>query len=116
MKLAIVGSRSYNDYDKFRSELEIIKKEYGRSNEIITGCASGADALARRNAAENSISLKIFKADWKLNGRGAGLLRNSLIVETCDVLLAFWDGKSRGTNDSIDKAKKSDKRTLTILI
>jgi hypothetical protein len=39
----------------------------------------------------------------------AGLKRNTDIVNASDIILAFWDGQSRGTKDTITKATKAQK-------
>ncbi len=105
MKLAIVGSRTFDDVRLFiesipeKSEIEM----------IISGGANGADLYAEKYAEIENIPLKIFKPQWDVYGKKAGMLRNSDIVNECDKLIAFWDGKSKGTLDSITKAKTQDK-------
>lgn len=103
-KIAIIGSRDFDDY-----ELLKIKLKPFSPTQIISGGAKGADALAERYAIDKDIELIIYKADWKKYGRGAGIVRNRQIVEHCDEVLAFWDGQSRGTKSSIDYAKKLNK-------
>lgn len=104
MKYAIIGSRNFCDYELMEKTL----KEYDIS-EIISGGAKGADSLAARYADQNDISLVVFKADWKRYGRAAGVIRNTDIIDSSDVVIAFWDGVSRGTKNSIDKAIKAGK-------
>ena len=60
-------------------------------------------------AAEMGIPLLVFKPDYQKYGRGATLVRNTQIIENAEVVFAFWDGQSKGTNDSIKKAKKLEK-------
>lgn len=103
MKIAVIGSRNFNDYDLLKEELN---KYF--ITQIISGGAKGADALAERYAKEFNIETQIFKPDWKL-GRHAGLLRNTKIIETSDFVVAFWDGESRGTQNSIKTAEKNGK-------
>ena len=55
------------------------------------------------------IPLLVFKPDYQKYGRGATLVRNTQIIENADVVFAFWDGQSKGTKDSITKAKKLQK-------
>ncbi|MDO4700541.1 MAG: hypothetical protein Q4A69_07655 [Moraxella sp.] len=52
----------------------------------------------------------IFKPNYQRHGRAAAFIRNRLIVDTADVLIAFWDGKSTGTKYTIDYAKKQQKQ------
>lgn len=100
MKVAVIGSRGFTNKDLLCRELDLLKP-----SKIISGGAKGADSLAASYATENNIELLEIKPNWKI-GRHAGLLRNTEIVSSCDFLLAFWDGKSKGTFDSITKAQK----------
>ena len=103
-KLAIIGSRDFDDYALLKAKLTSISPA-----QIISGGAKGADKLAERYAIEQGIDLIVYKADWKQYGRGAGIIRNRQIIEHCDEVLAFWDGQSRGTKSSIDYARKLNK-------
>jgi len=107
MKLAIVGGRDFTDYALLQYTVEHYYPLEMIST-IISGGARGADSLARRYAEENGITFTEYKPDWKL-GRGAGIIRNRQIVTDCDVLIAFWDGRSRGTISSIEIAHKQRK-------
>lgn len=107
MKFAIVGSRTFKDYFLLKERLSKFK-----ISEIISGGADGADFLAERYAEEYSIKLTVFPADWEKFGKRAGYVRNIQIVDKCDLVYAFWDGKSKGTKHSIDYARKIDKEVL----
>lgn len=128
MKVAIIGSRSFNDYDL----LQQVMSEFPTQIDcIISGGAHGADALAERYAIENNIPFREYKARWgdlnqepckiKVNKWGkkynalAGHNRNTLIIEDCDAVVAFWDGSSNGTRDSLDKARSMGKRIKTVI-
>lgn len=90
MKIAVVGSRSIKNADIS----QYIPKE---ATEIITGGAVGVDKLAEREARLRGIPLTVYKPDYETHGKSAPLVRNKLIAENCDMLIAFWDGSSRGT-------------------
>ncbi len=90
MKIAVVGSRSIKNADIS----QYIPKE---ATEIITGGAVGVDKLAEREARLRGIALTVFKPDYELHGKSAPIVRNKLIAKECDMLIAFWDGSSRGT-------------------
>lgn len=79
---------------------------------IISGGARGADTLAEQFAQEYSYVTKIFPANWDKYGKAAGPIRNKQIVDHCDILVAFWDGTSRGTKHSIDIAEKQGKPVI----
>jgi len=111
MRVAVIGSRDFKDYTKLKNTLDSV---FFPISEIISGGARGADSLAERYAEENYISLKVFRPDWTI-GKHAGFLRNTQIIESCDVVVAFWDGVSKGTLDSIRKAEKIGKRVIKVL-
>jgi len=79
---------------------------------IISGGARGADSLAEQFAQEYSYVVKIFHAEWDKYGKSAGYRRNIDIVNNCNLLVAFWDGTSRGTKHSIDIATKQGKPVI----
>lgn len=104
MKLAIVGSRTFDNYEMVKQVLKDLN-----ITEIVSGGAKGADTLAERYATENNISTTIFKPDWDKLGRAAGMIRNKQIVNYAEKVIAFWDGVSKGTKNSIDLAKRQGK-------
>ena len=115
MVLAIVGGREFNDYELMKESLEPYK---GKINLIISGGRRrdeiGADTLAIRYAQEHGIPFKEHYADWDQHGKAAGPLRNTQIVFDCTHLIAFWDGKSTGTKDSINKARRTGKKVTIV--
>ncbi len=104
MKLAIIGSREFNDFTLLESYVEKTSPSM-----IISGGAKGADTLAEQYAEKHAVELLIFKPDWKQFGRGAGMVRNRQIVDAAEHIMAFWDGQSKGTKASIDYARKMGK-------
>jgi hypothetical protein len=100
MVAAIIGSRSFKDYECMKKTLKN-RKMIG----IISGGAKGADSLAERYAQENSLPITIIIPEWGKYGKAAGIIRNKEIVKKADVVFAFWDNKSKGTKASIDFAK-----------
>lgn len=109
MKVAVIGSRDFNDYERLRDTLSLFPVSL-----IVSGGARGADALAERYADENDIQKEIYHAQWDLFGKKAGFLRNTTIIENSELVIAFWDGKSKGTRDSIGKASKQKKQTFIV--
>ena len=73
---------------------------------IISGHASGADSLGERYVQERGSLLDTYPADRKVHGKAAAPIRNAKMAEVADALIAFWDGKSRGTKNMIDTAIK----------
>ena len=70
MKIAIIGSRGFSDVKLLEEKLDTFKN---RIIELISGGASGADALAEAWAITNNVPVKLFKPDWKKYGRAAGI-------------------------------------------
>lgn len=105
MKLAIVGSRRFNNYEKLKKVLV----RYKDITEIVSGGAAGADSLAEKYALENHIPIKVFFANWSKHGKAAGPIRNKLIIERADKVVAFHTKNSRGTESSIRFARSMNK-------
>lgn len=99
MKVAIIGSRNLGviDLENFLPE---------NVTEIVSGGAKGVDTCAKEYALTHNIKLTEFLPDYKQYGRGAPLKRNLEIIAYSDMVLAFWDGTSRGTKYVIDNCKK----------
>lgn len=105
----IVGSRSFSDYELFTAKCDLLLRNWG-SVVIVSGGAQGADALAKRYAADRGYRYREFPADWDTYGRRAGYIRNRAMHEYISThvnrgVIAFWDGKSRGTHQSFSLAE-----------
>ena len=108
-RIIIAGGRGFVDYELLEQKVDEILKDI-KEPVIISGGARGADTLGEKYALEHGIRLVRFPADWKKYGKGAGYLRNQEMAEyamkgTNSILIAFWDGLSRGTNDMIQRAE-----------
>lgn len=107
MKIIIAGGRNFNDYKLLSSKLYYYLDNLKTSEvEIISGACKGADLLGENFAKETDTKVKRFPADWDKYGKSAGYKRNVQMAEYADALVAFWDGKSKGTKHMIDLAKK----------
>lgn len=102
MKVAVIGSRELwiDDLGKYLPE---------DTTEIVSGGARGVDTCAKNYAVRNNIKLTEFLPEYDKYGKIAPLLRNNEIIEYADMVLAFWDGKSRGTYYVISKCKELNK-------
>lgn len=109
IKLAIVGSRRFYDYDRLLYEMKLLYSQNYIVTQIISGGARGADSLAAKYAKENNIELIEHKPDWDKLGKRAGFARNEIIISSSDAVIAFWDGTSTGTKHSINLAIKYNK-------
>jgi hypothetical protein len=116
--IIIAGTRTYSDYTELKQVCSdyvahLIKDGVSQQNEIsiISGMASGADSLGVKFAKESGLCLIECAADWDAYGKAAGYRRNDQMAKLatdngCGVLLAFWDGKSKGTKHMIELAEK----------
>ena len=77
--------------------------------EIVSGGAKGVDQCAAAYARQNNIKLTEFLPEYKKYGKGAPIVRNRLIVDYADKVIAFWDGKSGGTLSVIRYCQKAKK-------
>ena len=113
MKLALVGSRDYTNYSQFKSVINKTLKKWNKKISdvtlVISGGAKGADTLAEQWANEYKKPMTTFIPDWKAFGKGAGIMRNTDIVNWCTHMIAFPSIKGKGTQDSIQKAKNAEK-------
>jgi len=110
MKIGIVGSRNL----QMQNIGDYLPKGV---TEIVTGGAKGIDQCARQYATTSGIKLTEFLPEYTRYGRYvAPLKRNLQIIEYSDVLIAFWDGKSKGTKHVIDNAELMGKEITVHII
>lgn len=123
-RIAIVGSRTFKDYELLASTIEIFfdswRYQFGSEPfTIISGGAQGADQLAEHYWEElqeinKSVVLKVIKPDYDKHGKQAPLIRNTEIVELADMVVVFWNKKSRGSRDMIKKTIDRNKPLLIV--
>ena len=129
VRIIIAGSRDFSNYDLLVNsvnnvifDLECRNAETGIGNrsrveernqiKIISGRARGADKYGEQFAEERDYEVVVFPADWDGLGKRAGYVRNAEMAKFAiadgnfGVLIAFWDGKSKGTKHMIDLAEK----------
>ena len=101
MRIAIVGSRNLT---VSMETLEKVLPWY--TDEILSGGAKGIDACAKQYAKMKKMKYIEYLPEYEKYGRSAPLKRNITIIEYADIVLAFWDGQSRGTKFVIDNCHK----------
>lgn len=117
IRIIIAGSRTFNEYSVMKDAVKTyidylpIRDDNEHQIVIVSGGARGADLLGERFAMEYGYNLKRFKADWNNLGKRAGYVRNEDMAKFASegkngCLIAFWDGKSRGTEHMINLAQK----------
>lgn len=111
MKVIIAGGREFNNYKLL---CEVCDGMSYKDLEIVSGVARGADKLGVKYAEERGYKIKEFPANWNKYGRSAGPIRNNEMSLYADALIAFWDGKSKGTGNMIKLAKKRNLKLKVI--
>lgn len=76
------------------------------TTEIISGGAKCVDTCARDYNLSHGIKITEYLPEYEKYGRAAPLKRNITIIQNADLLLAFWDEKSKGTKFVIDSCEK----------
>lgn len=125
IRIIIAGSRDFDNFYLLSTTVSAYLKNITGLNSnqrivIVSGGARGADQLGERFAKIHRLDLKLFPAHWDAYGKSAGYIRNremaKYAAEVGDngMLIAFWDGKSKGTKHMIDLAKQYNVKTLII--
>jgi YspA, cpYpsA-related SLOG family len=103
MKVIIAGGREINDYELL---LQAVLNAGFDITAVVSGAARGVDTLGERFAKEAGLELFQFPAEWDKYRNAAGPIRNRVMGDFADALIAIWDGKSTGTKNMIDYATK----------
>ena len=111
LRLLITGSRGIPPaytYERFQNDLE--KELKGQLPDVLlNGCAAGIDEWARTWAVAHDIPIKSYPAEWTKHGKKAGILRNVQMVDAASHVVGFWDGKSPGTRQCVNYARRKQK-------
>lgn len=120
LRIIVAGGRDFKDYNLLSNTimqyLEDVDDTGIVSNpkqvKFISGTARGADSLGEQFAYTWGYDVVRFPADWDTHGKSAGYRRNAEMAIYASengndgVLIAFWDGRSRGTKHMIDLAAR----------
>lgn len=114
-RVIIAGGRYFSDYELLKEKCdEFLQDKTSEEIVIISGHASGADSLGERYAQEKGFKIETYPADWDKYGRAAGPKRNAQMANIANALIAFWDGKSKGTKSMINLAKKKGLQVFVV--
>lgn len=113
MIVIIAGGRDFEMLEKHMLMLDDICDSV-EASEIVSGTARGADKAGEYYAHTRKIPCTRFPANWKKYGKSAGYIRNEEMAKYADMLVAFWDGKSRGTKHMIKTMKQFNKPVRVI--
>ena len=110
MRVAVIGSRTADE----RTVTQIRDHLPPYTTMIISGGAKGVDQAAITVAKEQGIPFREILPDYAAYGKRAPLVRNNRIIDEADMVLAFWDGLSKGTQYVIAECLKKGKRVVYI--
>lgn len=112
MILVVAGSRHLDSYKELEQAIKDAPFLPRCVTEVVSGGCRGVDKVAEQWAKNNNKDLVVFHPNWGKHGRAAGPIRNLRMLtyswerdKSC-FLLAIWDGKSRGTKNIIESAKR----------
>jgi|SRR5215831_5181455 len=106
MRVAIVGSRHFADPERVTDYVKSLPAGWS----IITGSASGVDAAATKAARARGLPVQVMPASFdEMADPSRSAARNQRLVDSCDVLVAFWDGSSKGTRTTVERALDAGK-------
>jgi predicted Rossmann fold nucleotide-binding protein DprA/Smf involved in DNA uptake len=106
LRVAIVGSRHFSAPERVTEYVTGLP----RGASIITGSASGVDAAATQAARARGLAVRVLPASFEeLRDESRSAARNQKLIDSCDVLVAFWDGSSTGTRATVERALDSGK-------
>lgn len=118
LRIIVAGGRDFNDFPLLMNKcigiIATVTKEDNTIDKIriVSGSARGADKLGEQYAQIAHYDVSRFPAAWDIYGKSAGYRRNADMAKFASeegnigILIAFWDGKSRGTKHMIDLAKR----------
>lgn len=102
----VCGSRRFDDFAGVQAVIYQRLAVLPKTAVVIHGDANGADRMAHSAALGLGLSVTKFPPLYDLYGRRAPHVRNDLMLDRASEVIAFWDGKSKGTKSVLDKAEK----------
>ena len=132
MKIAIVGSRRYENKKKIKDFIFKIKNEFGEKTIIVSGgCKTGADKYAKKYALELGLQYEEYPPFHEVHNLYCTMpssrygkeysvknffARNKIIAGVCDIIVGFIpDGvEANGTMNTLEYGKKFKKKTIII--
>lgn len=111
LRVLVCGSRDWGDAEAIEAQMvgwpvgTVVV--HGAASRKIRGVEQSADMLADRIAQALGYGIDRFPANWKHHGKAAGYIRNLAMLDTRpDLVLAFQRNGSKGTQHTIDEARK----------
>jgi hypothetical protein len=104
MRVIVCGSRDWNYRQVISDRLALLPAE--DATVVVHGAAKGADRMAEQEAQKLGLLVEAHPAQWDVYGKRAGILRNEEMARLgADLCIAFWDGRSKGTQHMTECAE-----------
>lgn len=103
-RVLIAGGRDFTDEVLLQVKMDRFLEELSKRGDdiiVVSGGARGADKLGEAYAVAKGYKIEQYLPDWNAFGKAAGFIRNTAMVKVADAVVAFWDEKSRGTENTI---------------
>lgn len=113
MDVAIIGSRDGIPEATVRRFVRALAAKHPDAV-VVSGGARGVDSWSQSEAERSGLEVVAYPADWDRLGKSAGFARNEQIIAHAEIVVAFWNGKSRGTKHSIDLVAKHREKALFV--
>lgn len=106
-RVVIAGCRNYNNYIEAKRYIDYCLSDIKKDEKItvVSGGCKGGDMIGERYTKENLLCIERYPAEWNKYGKRAGPIRNESMASVADLVICFWDGKSKGTKSMIQYAK-----------
>lgn len=127
MRVAIVGSRHFESEEVAKAWEGVVRgyvKRLPQGTVVISGGAAGVDSWAEDEAKKRGLAVTVFPVDKrglpvddrerKIEFAKRAYARNQKIVDEADILVAFWNGKSGGTADTLARARRAKMPYATV--
>lgn len=108
-RLLVCGSRHWHEPALIRRIVDRLPPE----TVIVHGDSGNADRWAAQFAEKRGLEVDPHPADWARYSKAAGPIRNAEMIKVSELVVAFWDGLSPDTRDTLRQARDAG---LTIYI
>lgn len=119
IRIVVAGSRSFNDYDLFKSSIDDYLLTRFKDKKVLFisgGARRGADEMIIHYCVENRLPYALYEADWSRFGKSAGYIRNVEMCDACTDVVVFWDCVSKGTKHMMDIANRGSRHLTTFIV
>ena len=132
MRVALIGSRRYENKKKIKDFVFKLKQQYGNDTIIVSGgCKQGADKYAKKYTLELGLQYEEYPPFHEVHNLYCVLpesrynkdfsmrnffVRNKIIANVSDFIVAFIPNgvEAKGTINTLEYAKKLDKKRVII--